>query len=383
VTSFREGVSDAIVDLSVSDDGQWVAFISKGNLTGQNHDRSQELFTMARDGSSLVQVTNDPAPNAGAVSVLAMAGSGAKVAFACSSNLTGGNPQHAQQIFLVNRDGTGLSQVSNFADSEVTYLSVSDDATKIAFASDADPFGTNADGNYDLFEINDNGSGLKQLTASTGADLYEDSIVWVQLSGNGSKIAFQSNRNLVGTNADVSAEIFDINCDGTGLRQLTTSPIYESIFPGITDDGLTVYFSSLKSGAAYRLYKIQADGTGEVELALTALYGGNMVLSGSGNRLAFSNFGVLKVIDTTGSNLLTLLTRASHTANGAAVPPDGSFVLFTSDANLTGSNPDGSTELFRVNPNGTGLSQISNNVEMIEPTIGNNDLTVFFSSLIS
>jgi hypothetical protein len=63
VTTFRDGASDTMVGLSVSDDGQWLAFISRGNLTGQNHDRSPELFTMARDGSSLVQVTNDPGPN--------------------------------------------------------------------------------------------------------------------------------------------------------------------------------------------------------------------------------------------------------------------------------------------------------------------------------
>src|SRR5262249_17731229 len=67
VTSFADGVYDGMANLSVSDDGQWLAFISSANLTGQNHDRSPELFTMARDGTSLIQVTNDPGPNAGAV----------------------------------------------------------------------------------------------------------------------------------------------------------------------------------------------------------------------------------------------------------------------------------------------------------------------------
>lgn len=392
VTTFTDGAYDGINDLSVSDDGQWLSFISRGNLTGANHDRSPELFTMARDGTSLTQVTNDPGPNAGAVVMTMMAGGGTKVAFASSSDPLASNPTHAQQIFLVNRNGTGLTQVTSFSDADFTYLSVSDDATKIAFSSDANPFGTNADGNYDLFAINGDGTGLRQLTQTTGADVYEDSIVWVQLAGGGSKIAFQSNRNITGGNADLNPEVFVVNWDGTSMRQLTnsTGPLVgdfrESDFPAITDDGVTVYFTSDQStftinpDGGYELWKIKTDGTGKTLLGNLNLHGQNLVVSGTGNRLVFDNDGTLQVIDTTATNLRSLLTSSTHTSDGSAISPDGTVMLFDSDADLTGSNPDGSTEMFRIGPGGTSVTQITNNVTVYGPTIGSDDTSVFFIS---
>jgi Tol biopolymer transport system component len=40
LTSFPKGVSNLADTLSVSDDGQWLAFVSRSDLTGQNHDAS-------------------------------------------------------------------------------------------------------------------------------------------------------------------------------------------------------------------------------------------------------------------------------------------------------------------------------------------------------
>src|SRR5262245_21806051 len=45
--------------VSVTDDGQWLAFISDGDLTGGNNDESAELFVMHPDGTGLAQITSD------------------------------------------------------------------------------------------------------------------------------------------------------------------------------------------------------------------------------------------------------------------------------------------------------------------------------------
>ena len=74
VTSFPKGVSDLPGTVSVSDDGQWLAFVSRSDPVGQNHDASPELFVMRPDGSGLAQRTNDPALNAGSVSAVAQIG---------------------------------------------------------------------------------------------------------------------------------------------------------------------------------------------------------------------------------------------------------------------------------------------------------------------
>src|SRR5262245_46688149 len=72
LTSYAEGVTegqDILVwsgsySVSISDDGQWVAFISRANLTGQNHDESPEAFVMQSDGTQILQLSNDSAVNA-------------------------------------------------------------------------------------------------------------------------------------------------------------------------------------------------------------------------------------------------------------------------------------------------------------------------------
>src|SRR5262245_51198103 len=43
ITTFTKGVSDQPETLSVSDDGQWLAFVSKSDPVGQNHDASAEI----------------------------------------------------------------------------------------------------------------------------------------------------------------------------------------------------------------------------------------------------------------------------------------------------------------------------------------------------
>ncbi len=113
LTSFTSSLKHVRHNLSVSDDGQKLAFISDGDLVpGQNGNRSSEVFVMNRDGTGLTQLTDDSTPNAGSVVRLALAGSGNRVAFASSSDLTGDNAGRVQQVFLVDFDGTNLTQLT-------------------------------------------------------------------------------------------------------------------------------------------------------------------------------------------------------------------------------------------------------------------------------
>jgi hypothetical protein len=60
ITSFTKGVSNRALTVSVSDDGQWIAFVSRADPVGQNHDASPEVFVMHPNGSGIAQLTNDP-----------------------------------------------------------------------------------------------------------------------------------------------------------------------------------------------------------------------------------------------------------------------------------------------------------------------------------
>ena len=182
LTNAIDGIGNDRFAVSVSGDDQWVAFISRENPTGQNPDRSGEVFVEAHDGTGLQQITNHPGAGQGEALIAVISGNGSKVAFSSNGNLTGGNAGHIQQVYLINRDGTGLSQVTHLTDAEIYFLKISDDATKIVFAAEANPLGTNADGNVEIFAINADGTGLKQLTSTT--DVAEgQAVIWMSFAG--------------------------------------------------------------------------------------------------------------------------------------------------------------------------------------------------------
>src|SRR5262249_5807668 len=149
LTAATDGIGNDRFVVSVSGDDQWVTFVSRDNPTGQNPDRSGEVFVIAHDGTGLQQITNHPGAGLGDALMVAMAGNGTKIAFTSTGDLTGANGGHIQQVFLINRDGTGLTQLTHLTDGEFYFLKISDDATKIVFGAEADPLGTNSDNNVE------------------------------------------------------------------------------------------------------------------------------------------------------------------------------------------------------------------------------------------
>src|SRR4029453_1378394 len=136
---------------------------------------------------------------------VAISGNGTKVAFVADTNPFGTNNDHIQQLFVVNRDGTSLQQITNitFGMSLATPgffdLSMSDDGTKIAFSNQMNLTGGNLDSSWEVFGINGGGRSLHQITSSISHSTHP------ALSGDGTKIAYE-----VGGNVTV------INWDGTG-----------------------------------------------------------------------------------------------------------------------------------------------------------------------
>src|SRR5262249_9810474 len=144
---------------------------------------------------------------------------GTRVVFQSESNLTGQDPDHGGEIYRIEADGSGLTQVSSNATGGADYPSIAADRTTIAFSSTGNPLGTNADGSSEICWIQADGTGLKQLTSSSGSSTAP------VIARGGSKIAFLSNGNLTSGNSDGSTEVFVINTDGTGLKQLTSTTL--------------------------------------------------------------------------------------------------------------------------------------------------------------
>ncbi len=116
---------------------------------------------------------------------------------------------------------------------------------KIAFVSDRD-------GNFEIYVMNADGSGVTRLTNHRGRDV---SPAW---SPDGRRIAFASKR-------DGNWEIYVMNADGTGVTRLTDHHRGDRTTPAWSPDGRRIAFASNLDGF-WEIYVMNADGSGVTRL---------------------------------------------------------------------------------------------------------------------
>jgi hypothetical protein len=104
------------------------------------------------------------------------------------------------EIYGMRTDGTGVVRLTNNGASDLD-PALSPDKTRIIFAS-------NRDGNFEIYVMNANGTGVTRLTNNSAVDGFA---AW---SPTGAKIVFTSTR-------DGNSEIYSMNADGTGVMRLT------------------------------------------------------------------------------------------------------------------------------------------------------------------
>lgn len=359
---------------AVSDDGQWIAFRSRGDLTGGNPDGSVELFLMKTDGTQTRQLTSAPG-NGGSVLFAALAGSGNRVVFSADTDPLGTNPSRVPQLFVVNADGTGLAQLTTTTSTSGFYASISDDGTRIAFHHAGNLTGGNPDLKWEIFTILATGSGLTQLTTTPGTSATQGA--WnPRLSGNGLRIAFHSAETISGLNTSGTERIWTIDWAGTNLR--TVSPnLFPSVSPSITDDGTTVVYASTEvaignADGSFEIFRVQFDGTGKTRLTSTTAPSGcfGPEISGGGGRIAFAVSGpigtfntdggpALMVMDSNGGTLRLLLEGRGERDTFPDMTPDATRIVFDSGRDPFGTNSLRRQQLFRMQTDGTGLVQIT------------------------
>ncbi len=235
----------------------------------------------------------------------ALSGAGSRIAFASHADLTGGNPDGNRELLLWD-EATGFLQITDTTASTLFAPSkeaMNTDGTRIGFLSDQDLTGGNGDGNFELF-LWEEGAGISQITDTSGVSQFQG-----VLSANGQRIAFGSEADFTGGNADGSGELF-LWEDGIGFVQLTAAPSGQSGFPSINSDGDRVAFESpldLTGG--------NADGNFEIFLWEDGV-------------------GVSQITDTSGGD-----------NRFPSISGDAGRIVFLSETDLTGGNPDGNREV--------------------------------------
>ena len=178
-------------------------------------------------------------------------------------------------------------------------------------------FQSNRSGNWDIYRINADGSGLVQLTHSDADDQYP---VW---SPDGTQIAFKSDRN-------GNFDIYVMDADGSNQRQITDDPANDED-PAWSPDGTRIVFHSERKGSM-EVFVMNADGSDVTQLTNTMGKNGIPAWSPDGTRIAYTGNRYLGwnvyVMDADGDN-----DRRLTDGHGACRPdwsPDGKKIAFVS-----------------------------------------------------
>ncbi len=207
-------------------------------------------------------------------------------------------------------------------------------------------FGSERDGNLEIYVMNADGSGLLRLTNNPGKD---GDPAW---TADGARIAFESDR-------DGMLEIYSMNADGSDVTRLTFSNPDEgfiNVEPAWSPDGSRIAFASNRAGNAH-IYVMNADGSGVQRLSDSPGQGPEW--SPDGARIAFTsideagNFDVY-IVDADGSNL-TRLTRNPAADAEPSFSPDGARIAFRSER-------DGNPEIYVMNVDGSSPVRLTNNL---------------------
>jgi Tol biopolymer transport system component len=129
------------------------------------------------------------------------------LAFSASYDPLGTNADRSDEIFLVDLLNNSVRQVTQtsvgFGSNGMVSLSA--DGTRLAFISQADLLGTNADGNSEVFLYDVVDDHFTQVTQTTGNNVFSTD---PSISGDGRWLAFTSSANLTGANPQGTQQVF-------------------------------------------------------------------------------------------------------------------------------------------------------------------------------
>src|SRR6266481_243654 len=257
---------------------------------------------------------------------------------------------------------------------------ISQDGSRIAFASKDDPLGTNADGNSEIFLFDD--AGLTQVTRTLPGELaarVTNGNFAPSISDDGRFIAFSSNRDLTGQNADGNLEVFIYDTIAHNFIQVTdTAGIVGATDAKISGNAASIVYIR-DNGATLSLQRDLMQQA-RVRSASATVIAGNVqslamtygrAISDDGERVVYSaetatNTTQVFLFDgrsgATVKQITSLGSRTIEVPLHPTISGDGTRIAFASRRSVASApaNSDGGVELYLVDLPSSQVSKITN-----------------------
>ncbi len=290
-----------------------------------------------------------------------LSGDGRILAFETTANLAGLGS--GQGFRAIRADlSMGPPAFAQIGISRAVAPAVSQDGSRIGFASTEDLVGTNPDRNSEIFLFD--GAAINQITNTTPADIstrVRDGNLQPSITDDGSIIAFSSNRNLTGLNADQNFEVLTIDTTTRVITQITSSDeIFGATEAKISGDGSHLAFvrdsSQGQSNSRDLLLYNRTTGrtitvaTNRVGLSMT--YG--RAISDDGSRVVYSaetaplqsQVFLFDERSSATTQVTYLDARVDDVPLHPTISGDGKRIAFATRRNVIGGNNDRGVELY-------------------------------------
>jgi TolB protein len=242
------------------------------------------------------------------------------------------------EIYSMFPDGSDLKRLSTNQFSDL-YPTFSNDGAKIAFVSDRE-------GNYELFVMNSDGSDQHKIT-TTGLEVGVP-----EWSPDDSSILFTIASEAEAEEGDICL----IQPDGTGMQVLTGAG--KGSRPVWSDDGFSILFSG-KRNNHFDIFLMNNDGTGIRQITDSQGDKLGARLSPDRQKIVYSlvatggSYSQIHVMNLDGSNDVTLTSIGNRNEN-PSWSPDGKQIFFQ-------TNRFGNYEIYKMDTDGRFQVNISRN----------------------